>query len=191
MARWEPNAQERLTLAALELFVDQGYDTTTVAEITERAGLTKRTFFRHFADKREVLFAGQDILLNLVTEAIAKAPAAARPLEAVQAALEAAGEAAFGEERREFARQRQSVVEANDSLRERELLKGAKLTAAMAEALRARGVADLAARLAAEVGNLAFVTAFGRWVAPASRKDFGSLAREALEDLRKATTALR
>jgi AcrR family transcriptional regulator len=191
MARWEPNAQERLTLAALELFVDQGYDKTTVAEITERAGLTKRTFFRHFADKREVLFAGQDVLLKLFTEAITNAPVTARPLAAVLAALEAAGEVAFTEERIEFARKRHSVVEANDSLRERELLKGAKLTAAMAEALRARGVADLTAGLAAEVGNLAFVTAYTRWVKPSNRKDFATLAREAVEELRKAAASLQ
>jgi AcrR family transcriptional regulator len=191
MARWEPNAQERLTLAALELFVDQGYDKTTVAEITERAGLTKRTFFRHFADKREVLFAGQDVLLRLFTDAIAGAPASASPLAAVLAALESAGEQAFGEERRDFVRKRQSVVEANDSLRERELLKGARLTSAMAEALRARGVADLTARLAAEVGNLAFVTAFGRWVEPSCRSDFAALAREAVEELRKAAGSLQ
>ncbi|MFI7675791.1 helix-turn-helix domain-containing protein [Actinophytocola sp. NPDC049390] len=191
MARWEPNAPERLTLAALELFVDQGYDQTTVAEITERAGLTKRTFFRHFADKREVLFAGQDTLLTLFAQAIADAPATAGPLAAVLAALEAAGEVAFAEERREFARKRQSVVEANDSLRERELLKGARLTSAMADALRARGVADLTARLAAEVGNVAVVTAFGRWVDPACRKDFGSLARETMEELRKAAASLQ
>ena len=191
MARWEPNAQERLTLAALELFVDQGYDKTTVAEITERAGLTKRTFFRHFADKREVLFAGQDVLLKLFTEAITNAPGTARPLEAVLAALVAAGETAFTEERLEFARRRQSVVEANDSLRERELLKGARLTAATAEALRARGVADLTARLAAEVGNVAFVTAFGRWVNPKNRRDFATLAQEAVGELRKAAASLR
>ncbi len=191
MARWEPNAQERLTLAALELFVDQGYDKTTVAEITERAGLTKRTFFRHFADKREVLFAGQDVLLKLFTEAIATAPATASPLEAVLAALEAAGETAFTAERHEFARKRQSVVEANDSLRERELLKAAKLTSAMAEALRARRVPDLTARLAAEVGNVAFVTAFARWVTPSNRRGFATLAREAVEELRKAAASLQ
>jgi AcrR family transcriptional regulator len=190
MARWEPNAQERLTLAALELFVDQGYDATTVAGITERAGLTKRTFFRHFADKREVLFAGQDALLRLFTEKIADAPAAAGPLDAVRAALEAAGEVAFVPERREFVRKRQSVVDANDSLRERELLKAAKLTAAMADALCARGVPDLVARLAAEVGNVAFTTAFVRWVAPTCREEFPELVREVLEDLKKALSSL-
>jgi AcrR family transcriptional regulator len=189
MGRWEPNAQERLTQAALELFVDQGYDKTTVAEITERAGLTKRTFFRHFADKREVLFLGQDELTRLFTTAIADAPAPATPLAAITAALEAAA-TAFGPERREFVRQRQTVVEANDDLRERELLKLARLTAAMANALRERGVTDPVAGLAAEVGSLAFVTAFTRWVRPECREDFADLAREALKDLRAAANAL-
>jgi AcrR family transcriptional regulator len=191
MARWEPNAQERLMLAALELFVDVGYDQTTVAAITERAGLTKRTFFRHFADKREVLFLGQDALIRVFTDAIAAAPPSATPLVAVAAALDAAATTAFVEERREFVRQRQSVIEANDSLRERELLKAARLTSAMAEALRARGVPEPVAGLAAEVGSLTLAMAFERWVSPASWDDFAALAREALEELRKAAATLR
>lgn len=177
-------------LAALELFVDVGYDRTTVAEITERAGLTKRTFFRHFADKREVLFLGQDVLIKVFTDAIADAPPSATPLVAVAAALDAAARTAFVEERREFARQRQSVIEANDSLRERELLKAAKLTSSMAEALRARGVPEPAAGLAAELGSLTLATAFTRWTEPTSRDDFATLAGEALEELRKAAATL-
>lgn len=189
MGRWEPNAQERLTRAALELFVDQGYDRTTVAEITERAGLTKRTFFRHFADKREVLFLGQDALSRLFTDAIASAPASATPLEAMTAALEAAA-VVFGPERRDFVLQRQSVITANDDLRERELLKLARLTESIADALRARGVADPAAGLVAELGSLAFSTAFTRWLDPSCREEFAALAREALEELRTAAAAL-
>lgn len=189
MARWEPNAQERLTQAALELFVDQGYDKTTVAEITERAGLTKRTFFRHFADKREVLFLGQEALTRLFTDAIAAAPASAGPLEAVAAALEASAEA-FGPERREFVLRRQSVVAAHDELRERELLKMARLTAAMADELRARGVPDPTAGLVAELGSLAFSTAFARWVEPSCREGFAELARTALEELRAVAASL-
>ena len=178
-------------LAALELFVDVGYDRTTVAEITERAGLTKRTFFRHFADKREVLFLGQDVLIKVFTDAIAGAPASATPLAAVAAALDAAAGTAFVAERREFARQRQSVIEANDGLRERELLKAAKLTSAMAAALRARGVPELVAGLAAEVGSLTLSTAFLRWVDPACQAGFAELAHEALEELRKAAATLQ
>src|SRR2546430_13480228 len=107
MGRWQPDARVRLQQAALALYGERGYDRTTVAEITERAGLTKRTFFRHFADKREVLFLGQDILIKAVTDAIADAPPSATPLAAVGAALDAVARTAFVEERREFARQRQ------------------------------------------------------------------------------------
>lgn len=191
MARWEPNAQERLTVAALELFVELGYDRTTVAEITERAGLTKRTFFRHFADKREVLFLGQDLLVQAFTEAILAAPSSATPLAAVAAALDAAAEVAFVEERRAFVRLRQSVIEAHDSLRERELLKAARLTSAMVDALRARGVPELVAGLAAELGSLALGTAFARWIEPGCRDEFRALAHAALDELRTAAVALR
>ena len=189
MGRWEPNAQERLTRAALDLFVDQGYDRTTVAEITERAGLTKRTFFRHFTDKREVLFLGQERLTHLFTEAIATAPPSATPLSAMTAALEASA-TAFGPERREFAQQRQAVITANDDLRERELLKLATLTESIADALRARGVADPTAGLVAELGSLAFSTAFTRWLDPSCTDDFAPLAREALKELQMAAAEL-
>ena len=189
MGRWEPNAPERLMRAALDLFVEQGYDKTTVAEITERAGLTKRTFFRHFADKREVLFLGQDALSRQFTDAIAAAPASATPLEAMTAALEAAA-VMFGQERREFVLRRNSVITANDDLRERELLKLARLTESIADALRTRGVADPAAGLVAELGSLAFSTAFARWVDPSCEEEFAALAREALEELRTAAAAL-
>lgn len=190
MSRWEPNAQERLMRAALELFVDQGYDGTTVAGITERAGLTKRTFFRHFADKREVLFLGQDELSRLFTDAIADAPADATPLEMLATTLDAVAAGAFAPERREFARQRRAVIEANDELRERELLKLARLTTAVADALRERGVPDPTAALAAEVGSLAFTTAFYRWTEPACREEFAGLARQSLKELRAAAAAL-
>lgn len=189
MSRWEPNARERLVRAAVESFAERGYDEVTVAEITERAGLTKRTFFRHFADKREVLFAGQDILSRTFAEAIAAAPASATPIEAIAAALTAT-ETAFGPDHRAFARKVQAVVAGHSDLRERELLKRAKLRAAMAEALRARGVPDPAASLAAEIGGLAFTTAFVRWVEAADERGFGEVAREALTELVEATAKL-
>src|ERR1700729_4554814 len=88
MARWEPGARERMVLAAVDLFTEQGYDATTVAQIAERAGVTKSTFFRHFPDKRELLVAGQETLGRLLAEGIAEAPVGASPLEAVAAGLE-------------------------------------------------------------------------------------------------------
>jgi len=121
MGRWEPNARGRLEQAALELYVERGFEQTTVAEIAERAGLTERTFFRYFADKREVLFAGADTLRDLMVGALAGAPEPAAPIEAVAAALQTAG--VLLQERREYARQRQAVIAGNAGLQERELIK--------------------------------------------------------------------
>src|SRR5271169_194578 len=105
MTRWEPNARGRLAQAAMELYSEHGYEQTTVAEIAARAGLTERTFFRHFADKREVLFGGAAELQELVVGAVAATPLSAAPIDAAAAGVEAAGAAL--QERREFARQRQ------------------------------------------------------------------------------------
>ena len=134
--------------AALELYGERGFDQTTVAEIAERAGLTERTFFRHFADKREVLFSGE--VDDLVLNALVDAPRSATPMEAVAAALEAAGD--LLEERRDLVRQRQAVIAANPRLREREVIKFARLASAMTDVLRRRGVDELAASLTAEAG---------------------------------------
>ena len=90
MARWQPGARERIVLAAVDLFTERGYDDTTVAQIAERAGITKSTFFRHFPDKRELLAAGQETLARLLSEGIAEAPEDASPLEAVAVGLERA-----------------------------------------------------------------------------------------------------
>jgi AcrR family transcriptional regulator len=189
MARWEPNARERLERAALALFAEHGYDATTVAEIADRAGLTKSTFFRHFADKREVLFGGQDMLAGLFSEAIRAAPPSATTADCLAAALQAAA-AAFTPDRHALAPQRRAVIAANSELQERELLKRARLASAMAGALRARGADDAAARLAAEVGVLAFSTAYARWAAPGNRRPFAEIARAALRDLQARAAIL-
>ena len=185
MGRWEPNARGRLEQAALELYVERGYEQTTVAEIAERAGLTERTFFRHFADKREVLFAGAGALQELLVTAVAGAPDAAAPLEAVAAALEAAG--ALLQERREYSRRRQSVIDANPALQERELIKLAALASALAGALRRRGVTGPAASLTAEAGIAVFKIAFERWISETGRSDLPRLIRESLDELRTVT----
>src|SRR5436190_19665873 len=111
MSRWEPNAKGRLEQVALNLYQERGYEQTTVAEIAERAGLTERTFFRHYADKREVLFGGAGALQELLVTAVAGVPDSVAPIEAVAAALGAAG--ALLQERREYSRQRQAVIDAN------------------------------------------------------------------------------
>ncbi len=182
MSRWEPNARGRLERAALDLYRKRGFDQTTVAEIAEQAGLTERTFFRYFIDKREVLFWGQNRLREVYVNAIASAPDSAAPLDAVAAALEAA--APIFRERHELARQRQAVIAANAGLQERELLKRAALAAALAEALRRRGVTDPAASLAAEVGVIAFKTAYARWVSEPDEQDLARLIRETLDQLK-------
>ena len=189
MGRWEPNARERLAGAALELFAERGYEGVTVAEIAERAGLAKSTFFRHFADKREVLCGGPDGLGRVLTDAIVGAPDTATPIAAVGAALDAAA-LAFGPERRPWVRKRQEVIEDNNDLRERELLKRAALREAMADALRKRGAPDPAASLAAELGGLALHNALARWIAPAEDRGFADLAHEELDGLRAAAAAL-
>jgi AcrR family transcriptional regulator len=189
VGRWEPNARERLERAALALFVEHGYDATTVAQIADRAGLTKSTFFRHFADKREVLFGGQDMLTELFSDAVRTAPPSATTVGCLAAALESAA-AAFTPDRHDLAPQRRAVIAANSELQERELLKRARLASAMADALRVRGADDTTARLAAEMGVLAFSTAYARWAAPDNRQPFTQIAHAALRDLQARATTL-
>src|ERR1700753_2741684 len=119
MARWEPGARERLVLAAVDLFTEQGYDATTVAQIAERAGVTKSTFFRHFPDKRELLVAGQETLSTLLTEGIAEAPEGAGPLAAFAAGLERAS-SALGPANHEFAPRMRAAIAASTELQERD-----------------------------------------------------------------------
>jgi AcrR family transcriptional regulator len=185
MGRWEPDARGRLEKAAMELYVERGFDETTVAEIAKRAGLTERTFFRHFADKREVLFAGAAMLQELFVTTVMDAPPDLPPVEAALTGVVAGG--ALIQERRSFARQRYAVIAANTDLQERELIKLASLSAALAETLRRRGVADHAASLAAEVAIAVFKIAFERWVADPEHLDLPQLMRESLDQLRVVT----
>lgn len=161
MGRWAPGAETRLRLAALELFAEHGYEETTVAEIAERAGLTARTFFRYFADKREVLFGGSDLLTERFTTAARSAPADAPPIRVVAAALDEF--AAMVGEDRGWSRQRRAVIDATPELLERELVKLAAMASALAGVLRERGADDLEATLAAETGIAVLRTAFERW----------------------------
>ena len=186
MSRWEPDARGRLQQAAMDLYGERGFEQTTVTEIATRAGLTERTFFRHFADKREVLFWGSGALQELIVSAVASAPDSAAPIDAIAAALEAT-DAVFAE-RRDSARQRQAIITANAELQERELIKLASLASAIAEALRERGVTDPAASLAAEAGIAVFKIAFVRWIGDTGHPDLAQHVREALDEL-KAVTA--
>lgn len=183
MARWRPGAADRLQQAAIELFTEKGYEATTVAEIAARAGVTERTFFRHFADKREVLFGGQDQLWTTIASTIGEAPADATVLSLVARTLDAVGTALQDARGRELPRARNAVIAENPALQERELLKLATLARSVAEAVTERGVGELPARLAGNLVASVFATAFPRWIAPGETRDLVELQRETLDEL--------
>jgi AcrR family transcriptional regulator len=188
VARWEPDALGRLEKAAMELFRERGYARTTVADIAERAGLTERTFFRYFADKREVLFSGSKELEQTIVDHVENAPEDATPLDAVVTAFEAAGAALQARRDLAHVRARHAIVVEHAEVQERELIKLASLAAAVKAALEARAVAEPAAALAAEMGITVFKVGFERWV---SAKKPGELAAHirAVVDVLKAVTA--
>ena len=182
MPRWESGADARLVQAAYELYRERGFEDVTVAEIAARAGLTKRTFFRYFADKREVLFSGSAAFQASVIAAVLDAPDDVAPIDAVVAALAAAGAGltALGE----GVRKRQHIIDASTDLQEREMIKLATLTSAIGEALGQRSVRGPAASLTAEAGVAVFKTAFERWVRRNGPVEFAPLVDEALNELR-------
>lgn len=182
MGRWEPDARGRMLAAAVELFTERGYEQTTASDIAERAGVTERTFFRHFSDKREVLFDGTHTLDNLVYDAILAAPADASPLEAAISGM--AESADFFEERRDHALRRARIVAANPSVQERELLKLASMTETTAQALRERGVGEPTASLAAHSAVSVFHVAFARWVSGDDVPGFAQCVADAAAALR-------
>jgi AcrR family transcriptional regulator len=186
MPRWEPDARERLVIAAVQLFSEQGYDETTVAQIATRAGVTPSTFHRHFPDKRDVLAAGHETVSALLTEGIAAAPATASPLEAVADGLARAATAYQPERSAAIA----AAVGASRELQERAALKQVGTTAAIADALVARGVAGPLSRLAAELGALALKDGFAAWIAGGTSGDLGDLMRGELLRLRATAAQL-
>jgi len=189
VVRWQPEARGRLEEAALALYGERGFENTTVAEIAERAGLTERTFFRHFADKREVLFSGSGALQELLVRTAADAPDSLAPIDAAAAGLEAAGAQLEELRGREFARQRQAIIAASAELQERELIKLAAWSSALADTLRDRGVGEPAASLTAEIAIAVFRIAFERWLEETNERDFRQLIRESLDELRSVTAA--
>jgi AcrR family transcriptional regulator len=189
MVRWQPGTLERLQLAAIELFEERGYDGTTVADIAARAGLTERTFYRHFTDKREVLVSGSAELTGIFTNAIADQPHGCAPLAAVSAALLAVG--AYFDARRPFAVRRAPVIAASPALRERELAKLDALTASVTEALRRRGTGETTATLVATLGVGLFHVAFGQWLADPKERPFGFFVRRSLTGLHWAVLGPR
>jgi AcrR family transcriptional regulator len=186
MARWEPGTTERLQQAALELFATRGYEQTTATEIAQSVGLTERTFFRHFSDKREVLFHGQDLFVQAFLDGVEAAPPDAPPIEIVASALRSAA-GMFPDERRPWSRARQAVIVQNPALQERESHKLAALGAVIADALRARGVDGLAAKLAAESGATVFGIAFTQWLREDEQRSLADISEDVLRELRTLT----
>ena len=165
----------------MDLYLSRGYENTTTADIAESVGLTERTFFRHFADKREVIFAGNEVLEQAFVDGVAAAPPDASPLDLIASAL-AAAPVFFTDERRAHSVRRQLIISANPALLERELLKMRTLAAAVAEALRARGVTASTAALAAESGVTVFGVAFSQWIAEGQQRSFGDLQQDVLTE---------
>jgi AcrR family transcriptional regulator len=187
MGRWEPDSRGRLQEAALALYAQRGYDQTTVAEIATRAGLTERTFFRHFADKREVLFGGTGILQDRIVSAVAQAPEPLTALEAVACGLDVIADL-VGQGRRDLTAQRQGIIAANPELRERELAKLADYAAAVAAALRHRGVREPQATLAAEAGMSVLRVAVECWATSDGDEPLSAVMRRSLTQLRAIAT---
>lgn len=188
MARWEPGTPERLQAAALDLFASRGYEQTTAAEIAAFVGLTERTFFRHFSDKREVLFYGQDRFVQAFLDGVGAAPPGSPPLEAVASALRSAA-AFFPDGRRAHSRTRQSVIEQNAPLRERETHKLAGLAATISHALRARGIAEPAATLAGESASTVFRIAFAQWISEGETRSLADICADVLDQLTTLTVS--
>ncbi|MGC8466043.1 MAG: TetR family transcriptional regulator [Acidimicrobiales bacterium] len=187
MARWEPGSRERLQGVALDLFNERGFEDTTVADIATQAGVNKRTFFRHFTDKRDVLFAGAAELETLLLGRIVEAQSDLAPLDAIAAALAVVGTDSMVP--RHYLRLRQAVIAANSALMERQLIKFDSLTAVFTDGLRQRGIDDPAAGLAAQAGISVFRTAYSRWVEADEAADMGEIVHDVLTEFRSAVAS--
>lgn len=186
MTRWEPGARDRLASAAFELFVEQGFAATTVPQITERAGLTTRTFFRHFSDKREVLFGAEDHLPAVVDAQMARAPAGTDPMRLIEIGLrEVANDQFVG--LHDYLRTRRAIVRSDSGLQERELRKSSILAEAAINGFRARGENELTATLAAHISVTAFDIAIDRWLDQDDPLALADIVSETLTALRSIT----
>ncbi len=182
MARWDPQAEERLRTAAIELFLQYGYENVTVAQIADHAGLTRRTFSRYFTDKRDVLFAGSERLPGLLAEALGRADPELTAFEALLTAFAEVG-AVLGTQVAAHAAQRRDVIAHSPELQERGRTKFAAVTDALAEVLRQRGSSAASAALLAEVGVAIFRSGFDRWVDDPGTDGLSARLREAGADL--------
>jgi len=190
MGRWQPDARGRLEQAALDLFAEQGFEATTVPQITARAGLTTRTFFRYFADKREVLFAGEDSVPAQVAQLLADAPPSLGAMDLIADRLGGAAEAVFEGRSVDYLQRRRAVVDAEPALYERELRKFALLSQALDQGFRERGVDELTARLTAEIAVTAFRIGAGRWIAQGGASSLPDTIDDTLAAMRNLTNGL-
>ncbi len=181
MPRSGEDARRRLQQAALELYQERGFDQTTTAQIAARAGVNERTFFRHFPDKREVLFAGEADLRAALVQEVADAPDGLQPLDVLLCAFRKAGR--ILEDNRPFSEPRLEIIARTPALRERDLAKGASLTETLAQALRERDVPARLADLAAQTGWVTFHHAAQAWIDDPSRTLDAHL-HQAFDDLR-------
>lgn len=188
MGRWEPGAADRLRAAALESFTVNGYEQTTAAQIAEAAGLTQRTFFRYFADKRDVLFQDQATFVRLFLDGLEATEPTAAPMAMIAASLESAA-TWFPDERRHYSRKRQAVIDANPALQERERHKLAGIAEELAQALRGRGIEEPMATLAAESGATVFGLAFAQWILESETRSLDVIAVDLLTCLRSLSAA--
>jgi AcrR family transcriptional regulator len=185
MPRWKPDAQLRLETAALELFAENGYDGTTVSDIAERAGLMKRSFFRYFPDKREVLFAGSQALSGVLRDSVESSSRDENPWETLLSALVRTGELLTAN--RHLSRMRRQVIAANPELREREVLKAAQIEDLLTELSEERDVDPRTARHLARLALVVYQEAFDYWLdAESDDPPFCDCVTRAVEDLRDA-----
>ncbi|QBI52208.1 TetR/AcrR family transcriptional regulator [Streptomonospora litoralis] len=188
MGRWQPGARERLEQAALDLFLEQGFAETTVPQITARAGLTTRTFFRHFADKREVLFAGDELVPEQVARFMAEAPPSLGPMELITEGLAPTAAEMFEGRSLDYLLRRRSAIDAEPALHERELRKFSLLSESLEQGFRDRGVDGLTARLAAEIAVTTFRIAVHRWLEQHGDPDLPATVNQTLSAMRHLTS---
>ncbi|MCS7480365.1 TetR/AcrR family transcriptional regulator [Umezawaea endophytica] len=187
MGRWQPGARERLEQAALDLFLEHGFTETTVPQITARAGLTTRTFFRHFADKREVLFAGEESVPDQVTRFMAEAPPSLGPMDLITEGLAPTATEIFKGRDLTYLLRRRAAIDAEPALRERELRKFSLMAEALEQGFRTRGADDLTARLAAEIAMTTFRIAVTRWLDHHGDPDLPTTITQTLTAMRNLT----
>jgi AcrR family transcriptional regulator len=188
VSRWQPDARQRLERAAIELFTQQGFAATTVPQITARAGLTTRTFFRHFADKREVLFGDEEIPA-FATRLMAEAPSSLDPMTLITGGLKTVAETRF-EGRRDDMRERRAIIRSDEGLRERDLRKRAALRDAIRAGFVSRGTGTVSATLLAEISVTVLYVALDEWLDQDGDRKLAEIILDTLASLQAALASV-